>query len=395
MALLQQNKVSFLISFFTVCLIVLSAHADPILRAGMNTSYIVKKDDQSYTWGFGRNTRDQMFLNYQTQQSQYTRGRKVMSACGNCHSDKGNGIRDIAPSKYMSHTLVYGPQSGLVRGHGDNTYGQLGNDLTTDNTNVHDIGNFELSDNAIGCAAASGYSSFVIQSDGTVLAAGRNNYGQLGDGTTTTRKEMVHVKIDATTNLTNVKAVSSGLYHTLFVTNDGNLYVCGRNNHKQLGYNIPDQPYATLAGTGINKVAAGAYHSVILSNDGYVSTAGYGYYGQLANGSTADAYWTCWLDNVIDIDAGGYFSMCLTSSKVLHTAGRNDKGQLGDGTTSNKVWWTVARTNVDLIAAGYDHSLIWQRDGNTFFTCGNNIYGQCGTGTSGNYYTTWQTVQFE
>jgi len=78
---------------------------------------------------------------------------------------------------------------------------------------------------------AGGYShSLFSKSDGTAWATGRNNFGQLGDGTTTDRSRPVQVP-----SLSDVRAVAAGYSFSLFSKSDGTVWAAGRNNYGQLG----------------------------------------------------------------------------------------------------------------------------------------------------------------
>jgi len=81
--------------------------------------------------------------------------------------------------------------------------------------------------NAIAIAAGQ-YHTLAVKMDGTVMAWGRNNYGQLGDGTTTDRRTPV------VSNFTNAIAVATG-NHTLTLDIYGNLWGVGLNANGQLG----------------------------------------------------------------------------------------------------------------------------------------------------------------
>ncbi|MCI5834729.1 MAG: hypothetical protein MR013_08110 [Prevotella sp.] len=68
----------------------------------------------------------------------------------------------------------------------------------------------------------------VLMADGTLWSLGKNQYGQLGDGTTTDRQQPVKI-------LSNVKSIACGSNHSLAVLNDGSLYAWGWNDCGQLG----------------------------------------------------------------------------------------------------------------------------------------------------------------
>ena len=69
----------------------------------------------------------------------------------------------------------------------------------------------------------------MLKQDGSLWATGYNGFGQLGDGTTTDRKNFVQVS-------ESVKAVAAGRYHTMMLKQDGSLWAAGWNEYGQLGY---------------------------------------------------------------------------------------------------------------------------------------------------------------
>ena len=76
---------------------------------------------------------------------------------------------------------------------------------------------------------ARGYNhSLAIKSDGSLWAWGKNNHGQLGDGTTTNHD--VPIKV-----MDNVDSVSAGENHTIIIKRDGSVHTFGSNTHGQLG----------------------------------------------------------------------------------------------------------------------------------------------------------------
>jgi len=80
------------------------------------------------------------------------------------------------------------------------------------------------------------YHSLAVKSDGTAWAWGYNGYGQLGDGTTTQRTTPVQVKGPGGSGyLTGVTAIAAGYYHSLAVKSDGTAWAWGYNTYGQLG----------------------------------------------------------------------------------------------------------------------------------------------------------------
>ena len=67
-------------------------------------------------------------------------------------------------------------------------------------------------------------SSLAVLSDGTVCAWGSNEYGQLGNATTTYTSVPIQVK-----GLTGVVAVAAGYGHSLALRNDGTVWAWGND----------------------------------------------------------------------------------------------------------------------------------------------------------------------
>jgi alpha-tubulin suppressor-like RCC1 family protein len=65
---------------------------------------------------------------------------------------------------------------------------------------------------------------------GDAWAWGNNDYGQVGDGSTTNRIVLVPVS-----TLTNVTAIAGGAFHSLALRSDGTVWAWGSNGSGQLG----------------------------------------------------------------------------------------------------------------------------------------------------------------
>ena len=156
-----------------------------------------------------------------------------------------------------------------VASWGANRTGQLGDGTTTDRSRYVDIG---FGSNVVQVAAG-GTGRFghglEARSDGTAWAWGFNGFGELGDGTTTSRLAPVQV-----TGLTGVTQVAGGCMHSLALRSDGTVGAWGGNNAGQLGRNtvtdheVTPAPVTGLA--GVTKIAAGCEFSLALRSDGTV-----------------------------------------------------------------------------------------------------------------------------
>lgn len=115
--------------------------------------------------------------------------------------------------------------------------------------------------NVVAISQGGGF-SLAVEADGTVWAWGANGSGQLGDGTTTSRKVPVQV-----TGLTNVTAVAAGDNHSMALEADGTVWAWGYNEYGQLGdgttinKNVPVQ---VLRLNYVEAIAAGQITSFAL-----------------------------------------------------------------------------------------------------------------------------------
>jgi alpha-tubulin suppressor-like RCC1 family protein len=235
-----------------------------------------------------------------------------------------------------------------------------------------------------GTVAAGWWHNIAAKTDGTAWAWGRNQFGQLGNGTTTQSNVPVQVN-----NLSGVVAVAAGSYHSIAVKSDGTAWTWGFNGSGQLGNGTTANSSAPVrAGTltGITAVAAGCNFTVALRSDGTVWAWGQNTNGQLGNGTTTNSSSPVQVSNLTGataISAGCDHGMALKSDGTVRTWGYNHNGQLGNGTTTNSSVpvQVTGLTNVMSISAGEDHSLAAKADG-TAWAWGYNQNGQLGNGTT-------------
>lgn len=186
---------------------------------------------------------------------------------------------------------------------------------------------------------AAGYRhSVALKPDGTVLFWGSNDYGQLGDGTTTTRVRPVAVP-----GLTGVVAVAAANFHTLALKSDGTVLAWGTNESGQLGDGTTTNrtsPVAVPGFTGVVALAGGAYHTVALKSDGTVLTWGFNATGQQGDGTTVTRLSPAAVPGVtgtVAVAAGSAHTLVLKSDGTVSAWGYNYFGGVGDGTTTNRL----------------------------------------------------------
>ncbi len=263
-----------------------------------------------------------------------------------------------------------------------------------------------LSGKTVIAVAAGNSHSLALCSDGTVAAWGRNDRGQLGNGTLINSNVPVKVSTSGALKGKTVVAVAAGGSHNLALCSDGKIVAWGDNADGQLGNGstaVKSKPVGmiatgVLAGKSVIAVSAGASHSMALCSDGAVAAWGSGSHGQLGNKSSADSHAPTLVSakgvlagkKVVSLAAGQFHNLALCSDGTAAAWGGNYRGQLGNiGKTDSNLPVAIARNGVlagkKLVAvgAGKTHSLVLCSDG-TAAAWGLNWHGQLGDGTAMN-----------
>ncbi|MEV7025548.1 hypothetical protein [Kitasatospora sp. NPDC093558] len=255
---------------------------------------------------------------------------------------------------------------GTALAWGNNFEGQLGDGTTVEQSNSPTpvCGAAPCIDPLHGVIAVSGGDEYsvALRSDGTVLTWGDNTHGQLGDGTTTnstTPRRVCAVGQTAPCSafLDDIVAVSAGFAHTTALRANGTVVAWGLNDHGQLGNPITTDssvpvPVCVTNDCGfllndVVSIAAGANHTLALHTNGEVDTWGDDRHSQLGRPtSTGRVFRVCASDpfdfcrplqNVASVAAGGDHSVVVHRGGSVLAWGENDLGQLGDGTTTEQL----------------------------------------------------------
>jgi alpha-tubulin suppressor-like RCC1 family protein len=279
-----------------------------------------------------------------------------------------------------SHTLLL-RGDGTVWAWGANGSGQLGDGSTSSSHVPQKVAGLS----AVKAVVASGEHSLALRGpDGSVWAWGRNDSGQLGDGTTVARLLPMQVL-----GLEGVVALASGSRHVLALTSGRTVLAWGRNHEGQLGdgSTLPSSTPRLVSGLDdVVAVAAGGNHSLALLADGTVWAWGANTEGQLGDGSkrnrTAPVQ-VAGLTHVVAVAAGDSHSLALLADGTVWAWGSNTRGQLGDGSTRAHVRpERVPRlTGVVALASGSHHAIALDAAG-AVWTWGYNGFGQLGDGST-------------
>jgi alpha-tubulin suppressor-like RCC1 family protein len=221
-----------------------------------------------------------------------------------CTPGNGNVLTGVvAVAAGGDHTCVL-TTAGGAQCWGDNSSGQLGDGTTTQRCGIFTCNNFPMDvvglTSGVAAVAAGRYHTCALTTAGGVQCWGENVYGQLGDGhdcgsVCTTPVDVVGLGSD-------VAAVAAGGNHTCALTTAGRVKCWGRNNRGQLGDGTTTDRTTQLDVSGLEgdvaAVAAGGNHTCALTTAGGIQCWGWNNRGQLGDGHDCGSVCTTPVDVV-------------------------------------------------------------------------------------------------
>ena len=296
-----------------------------------------------------------------------------------------NGVAAVAAGDGFT---AYLEANGSLYIAGRNDSGQLGDDSTSSRSTF----GFVSSDvSQVECGA-----NFIlfVKANGSLWGMGNNYFGQFGDGSRT--GSSVPTQILAS----DVASVSAGASHSLILKTDGSLWSAGLNITGQLGdgSTVDRTDLFRVVDSAVVSASAGDGHSLFVKADGSLWGMGSSWAGALGTGTENDVYYdengtefTRGLtpiqivpSGVVSASAGANHSLFVKTDGALWGMGYNSSGQLGDGSTTNRLTAVqVAPSGVSLVFGGGNHSLILKED-TSLWAMGSNAYGQLGDGSTTN-----------
>ncbi|MGA1008570.1 MAG: RCC1 domain-containing protein, partial [Sedimenticolaceae bacterium] len=235
-------------------------------------------DSQGNSWKTGINSLGQLGLGDTTTRLQWV--------------DSGDDIYGVAVGGSFT-ILNASTGSGSLYVSGSNAEGQIGLGGTSYVTGFTQVTNGAMSGRSVRSVWASVYSSFVICTDNTLIASGRNNGGLLGTNTTPGVNITTYTVCPNTNFSGKVPVqVSSTYEHSLMLTSDGQVYATGSGSYYRTGLNSTSDVQVFTRCTGaiqsytITRVAVRTTGSFALDSTGNVWSCGQGNYNGLI--STAD-----------------------------------------------------------------------------------------------------------
>jgi alpha-tubulin suppressor-like RCC1 family protein len=302
-----------------------------------------------------------------------------------------------------SHTCALS-EAGRVKCWGRNRNYQLGDGTRKNRYTPGRVSNLERDVTSI---AAGLWHTCALMDAGGVKCWGYGAYGQLGDGTTVSRRTPVDVvglhggavaitaghaqtcalmdtggvkcwgatgfgrfftPVDVPNLTSGVAAISAGGGHTCALTDAGGVVCWGDNSSGQLGDDTTSRrtgPVDVIGLTsGVAAMSAGSGYTCAVTDAGGAKCWGSNASYQLGDGSTAEQELTPidvlgLTSGVVAISAGIDHTCALTETKGAMCWGRNFWGQLGNGTTSNQrtpVTVSGTATGLAAISVGHEHT---------------------------------------
>lgn len=266
------------------------------------------------------------------------------------------------------------------------------------------------------CAIASNYRAYCW---------GRNDMGQLGDGTTSDKHipTPVYVGTEGSPGALYNKSIidiSSNEYHSCVLTSDNKAYCWGYGEQGQMGNGTNtvtnSAPVAVttssgvLSGKTLKSISVGGYYTCVVAWDSTNGNKTYcwgaNWQGQLGNGNTSNSNTPVAVSQgalptgatIKSLSAGNYHACIVASNSKAYCWGYNDGdpgldgypvGSLGNGGSGSYSSTPVAVLQGDLpsdmiiksISAGFYHTCAIASD-NKAYCWGFNSYGQIGDGTT-------------
>jgi len=261
----------------------------------------------------------------------YAVGRNLKGALGNGTVTGGNAnpllvSNDVVSVSNKADHTVFIKSDGSLWAVGSNEHGQLGTGSTTDRYLP-----VKIASEVIEARAGDGHTLF-ITADRRLWGMGANRYGQLGLGAS---------QLDVLTPVvisTDVSTAAAGgwnqgsAYHSIFSKTDGSVLAMGRNNNGQLGTGgKTDRLTPTVVSDRALQVDASQANSLIVKNDGSLWGMGSNGFGQLGVQPNLDQTAPVRIApaEVMWASSGLYHTLFIKSGGALWGMGEDGSGRLG------------------------------------------------------------------
>src|SRR5450759_3959508 len=184
-----------------------------------------------------------------------------------------------------------------------------------------------------------GYHTCALAPSGQAYCWGLNTYGELGDNTTTDRSTPIAVQQGVVT----FTSITAGWGHTCGLTSAGAAWCWGYNGNGRLGDNTITLRLTPVAvqqgGVTFTSITAGDSHTCGLTGAGAAYCWGRNDSGPVGDNTTTDRHTPVAVQQggvtFASITSGRWHTCGLTSAGAAYCWGWNVNGQLGDITTTD------------------------------------------------------------
>jgi alpha-tubulin suppressor-like RCC1 family protein len=269
----------------------------------------------------------------------------------------GVTVTQISAGQY--HTCALG-SNGLAYCWGLNTQGQLGIGSTTSSSTpvavTTTLGTGALSGKTLTRIAAGATSTCVLASTGLAYCWGDDTYGQLGDSITTATPQTTPVAVTAATGALSGKTlvrIQGGYLHYCALDSTGLAYCWGYGLDGELGNStttssnvaVPVTASGALSGKTLVQLTAGQSHTCALDSAGTAYCWGLNTSGQLGNNSVTSPQTTPALvytagvlsgKTIAQLSAGRAHTCAMDTTGTAYCWGLNANGQVGDDSITQR-----------------------------------------------------------
>ncbi|MEV7758678.1 Ig-like domain-containing protein [Microbacterium sp. NPDC089180] len=380
------------------------------IAAGRQSAYVLLANGDVYAWGANEagqlnvaNTTDKLEPALVARNAAaiaagddflitLDRGGKITTAGSNDHGQRGDislrdhsGIVQVAAGDKTGYALT---DDGKVLVWGSNDKGQRGLDFgeTPDEEINWSTGSSFAAISGVIRIAAGHQSVYALRSDGTVWAWGRNNVGQLGDGTTTNRSTPVQV-----TGLQNVVEIAANGESARALLSNGEIRSWGGNGAGVLGDGSTANRTTPVTTTGTQNVARlGASSST--GTAAYLLTEDRRVQFDFTDPQYLTAGEETWLNAKVASPTGAPVSArgIAFTTRGATVNGVNTSNESASARVEVEDVWTTPGTVVRAEAkSGFARaSRLLNVRGSNAYAVGVNFHGQFGNGQEGNWPST-------